>query len=324
LPPPVTTTPATTTPATTDGGTAADSTGDEPLLINLTIHAEGWIAGVDQLFAHERHLEALLDIAETATEYGALLSIDVDTHLVQAMTAHGTEQLLFDLQDLGHEISVHADFGGKGNPTLEVLTAEFVRQRDELAALGVETTNISGACSRGSWIEAVIAAGFDTSTGMVAYCMTSLDPANVPVDARDYVAGCTSPAACHDAVQISVEQRAVPWVANDSGDWLEPDTVLSAADGLTLIVSESASGIHCPDGVCTIGGSEDATTITDWIDQYLDVQETIGEQAALAFTWSIGSIPADGFADELFTAISSYVDAGTVQWANNAAIGALV
>jgi hypothetical protein len=257
-----------------------------------------------------RHREALADLGAVAAAHGARLTYELASVFVRALEAWD-DDFITEMTELDHGFGVHADAGGQ-DPPYQLFVQNLNSQRRALEAAGVTVTHVSGICSASPWVEAAVEAGYLGTTGAVEYCLKSLD--QLPAG-KETVTGCLSPADCHGPSVEDIIQRMHPWRTSSSSDWLTPDP-----DGdLVVVIGESGSSLDClGDGVATAGCVAEFDDITAYrarIDDYLAAQGPFPQIAVLTVSWSIGSLPPDGFAEALFSAIDPYVADGSVVWA---------
>lgn len=294
--------------------------GGEPMYLGLSIHVEGWTGEDTNETMFGIHREIVLDLATDAYEQGAVVTFELGPRFV-AGVANFDDDVLAQLDSMGHSIAVHADAGGSGVPTLEEFTAELTEQREALAALGYEASHVSGICSRGPWVEAAIQAGFSSVSGGVEYCLTSLAPENMPTG-YEWVYDCANPSVCHGEVDIEGSQQVEPWRTSDSSNWLVPDP-----NG-ELVYIPGAQGV---DFSCVVGTTVNPCTEADEdIATYLTALEEAmaaydGEGTAVfTVTWSLGDRLPVGYAEDFFAATGSYVSSGAAVWAGLDDVAALV
>lgn len=282
-----------------------------PLLLGISIHVEGWNAEATDIAAFRIHRDGILALAEEAQRAEAVLTFELSGPFLEGAQRYG-DDVVDRLLVLGQGVAIHADVGGSGSPSRAALIADLTALRERLAALGVDATHVSGVCSRGPWVEAALAAGFTSANGLVEYCLTAMDPDNVPAGVD--LSACTSPAACHGPIPVPFDQQIYPFYAESSANFLAG----TAASGLLLILGESGGTVDClAEGSSGGGCAEDAADIPIFlatVEQYRDARSD--ERAgALTYSWSVGSIPAPSYAADLFAAVAPLVAAGDVQWA---------
>jgi hypothetical protein len=307
---------------TTLAGCFAPGTGDDnpaapdPLLLNISVHAEGYQDEDDEtaqgqaIFEqHVAALTALADAADGGDGVGpgeARITFELSPIFVRATELWGSD-FVPEMDARGHGIGVHADIGGTGHVDRAAFVAELADQREAIEAQGVDVVHVSGICSPSEWVEAAIDAGFAATTGMVEYCLSSI-PA-YPLTCGDTAEECHGPAV------TDWEHKLHPWRTSTSSDWLTADS----EGALLLVAGESGSGVSCL-GEAAAGRScagvtdqSDVGELEAIIEEYLAARET-GRLNVLTFSWSIGRPPTAGFAAELFGAVAPYVEDGDVEW----------
>jgi len=287
-----------------------------PLYIGLSIHVEGWMEEAENEAMFDRHVAGLLKMAEIAGEHGAVFTFELSDVFLDAVIAWDSD-VVDRLHALGHGTGVHADVGGRGDPAFEGLVAPLVRMRNKASSLGVDTRHVSGICSRGPWVEAAVEAGFQSTNGAVEYCATSLAADMVP-DSWD-LSGCTSPAACHGQLQVGADLRIHPYLVDTSTDFLA-----ASESGLVLMIGNSGETVVCAaegetGGGC-VGDDADLPFTATLLDEFLDGRDPI-RVAALTMSWSVGSIPDEGFVMRFVVVFQAAVAAGDAVWASNGDIG---
>ncbi|MDG2027271.1 MAG: hypothetical protein P8J50_09185 [Acidimicrobiales bacterium] len=308
-------------PATSEP--TSEDTKVDPLLIGISIHVEGWQQEATNHDMFEIHRDGLLLLAQEVAAGGGVLTFELSDVFMDAVE-QWDDDTLTDLQALGHSIAVHADVGGRGDTSLVGLTEALTGKREALAALGIDTTHVSGICSMGPWVEAALAAGFTTTNGGVAYCATSMDPTLV-APADQWVFDCTDPASCHGAPPLDDDRRYHPFYADSSADWM----VSEAADGLLVISSESGHSLPCLDRSLPNEADRCVATAADLeiasatLDEYLEAREP-GETTALVYSWSIGAIPEAGMGTAVVETFVDAVASGDAIWIGVDEIGAVV
>lgn len=300
-------------------------TGSAPvLLVGISVHVEGWMGEATDPARFARHRDAIVALARTAADAGAVLTFELSPSFVDGALAFDPG-VVDELQGLGHAIALHADLGGQGTPSEAELETALRSMRLDLASLGVDATHVSGICSRGPWVEAALAAGFRSTSGAVAYCATSMDPALLTAD-QTWVLACASPIACHGAPPADAWHQWNPFMSDSSRDWMLADD----PSGLVIVVGASGGGIPCPDGYAhdDRAGADpcdpddaDIPALAGVLDEALAARVP-GETHALTFSWSIGTIPTESYARAVFAVFADAVAAGSVRWASLPAIAA--
>ena len=316
------------TAATLAGGPAAAvahgdgpaSRASDPLLLGLSIHVEGFRGENRDETLFDRHVTAIMDFAEIASANDAIVTFEFSETFMDGVIAWEST-VIDDLKALGQATAVHADVGGQGDPTEEEMVEDLVRQRDKARDLGVDVRHVSGTCSRGPWVEAVIAAGYQSNNGPVEYCALSLDASVLPADWD--LSGCTTPAVCHGALQVEDTLKVHPYLIDSSADFIIPKE-----SGLVFMIGDSGSTAVCKAeesaGRCSgVGDDDDLPYIQDTLDSYLALREP-GKVAALSMSWSIGTVPDADFVADYFAVYQPAIDAGEAVWMSNGDIGQAV
>lgn len=130
-----------------------------PLLLGMSIHVEGFQQEARDEDLFDRHVNAITAFAEIARDHGAIATFEFSEVFLDAVVKWNSN-VIDDLKAMGHGTAVHADVGGQGEPTLEEMVEDLERQRAKAGPLGVDLRHVSGVCSKGPWVEAVMAAGY--------------------------------------------------------------------------------------------------------------------------------------------------------------------
>ena len=292
---------------------------DAGVLIGLSVHVEGWRTEVRDRDQYEAHVANLETLAAAAEAHDAVLTFELGPTFVEATAAWGGGDLLASFADRGHTIAVHADVGGDPEQfaTTDEFTAELVAQRAAVEALvpGIEVTHVTGICSADPWVEAALAAGFETTAGLVEYCAMSLDPADLP---EGVTQDCASPVACHGEPPRAYDQTSWVWWADSSAHWLTP-----ADDGLLLVAgggagpvcaSEAASGVTVGAEGCT-GDDEDLALTSDALADGTDDLDA-DHTSVVWFTWSVGTPVDEEYAEEWFSMVERSTADGSLTWSS--------
>lgn len=282
-------------------------------LLMVSVHVEGWGKKHYNSEEFRNHSEIILRIAREAHQAGGILSFELSSEFA---TAPGAKEIAAQLIALGHSIEVHADVGGIGKPSLETFTGQLTEDFSELELLGVTPLLVSGICSRGPFIEAAAAAGFRIVTGIVEYCLMSLDKDYQPTDWRQEE--CATPAQCHDNPDFELSQRATPWRTSSSSSWIIHDS-----DGdLVVIAGESGTTISCltelKDNLnsCEYEQS-DITAFRELVETYVQHDAESKDEHCCVFSTalSVGKSPPPGWVTSLVSSVKGLVTSGKAAWA---------
>lgn len=284
----------------------------EATIFTMSVHVEGWTGENRNPEKFDRHADIILAVAHEASQAGGIFSFELSSEFA---TSFGAKDVVDQLLALGHAIEVHADVGGVGTPSLEELTRQLAVKFKQVQSLGVTPVLVSGICSRGPFVEAAISADFLITTGVVEYCLTSLDATHQP-DGWN-IGECSSPAQCHGRPEFSLSQRATPWRTSSSSSWIVPEL-----DGdFLIIVGESGTTVKClaEDEVGSGGcrySNKDINEYARLAESYVlhDEQSNDGRCCIFSTTISVGESPPEGFISELINSVSFLVDEGRAEW----------
>jgi hypothetical protein len=292
--------------------TTAIST-DQPLLLLISIHVEGWEDENEYPAKFNHHADLILDTAHHAADQQAIFSFELSSTFA---LSPGAPPVVSELLSLGHSVEVHADVGGRGTPNLATLTEQLTAKYRQVSSLGSDPVLVSGICSRGPFVEAAIAAGFSLTTGAVEYCLTALDPSLQPPGFDPNA--CPNPSACHGRPPFDLVTRATPWFTSQTQSWVTPDP----AGQLLIVIGESGASLPClaereltESGQCQ-ADADDITEFARLAEEYATLESAIGDPCCVFSTsWSIGTAPPEGFTTALVSSVSHLVDNGTARWA---------
>ena len=289
-----------------------------PLLLGLSIHVEGFQGEARDRDLFDRHVDAIVSFAEIASRHGAIVTFEFSEVFMDAVT-NFQSSVIDDLKALGQATAVHADVGGQGDPTLPEMVRDLTRQRRKADGLGIDTRHVSGVCSRGPWVEAVIEAGYISNNGPVEYCALSLDETVRPADWD--LSRCTTPAVCHDQLKVDNDLIVHPYFIDSSADFIVPKE-----SGLVFMIGDSGSTAICKaevEGGECVGNDDDIPFVQATLDQYLQSRDP-AKIAVLSMSWSIGGVPSPEFVESYFSVYDDEVASGRAMWMSNGDIGQMI
>jgi len=293
-----------------------DEITEEPVLyLGMMVHLEGWDnEGVDEdLF--DRHVEITRTMADVFEKYNAKLTFESREHLSQGITNWGNN-ILQELYDRGHGIGVHADLGGTPIEQGKFIQLLTTRKREMDNLLTVDVRHVSGICSENDWVEAAIEAGYEFTTGGVAYCVMSMPEELRPEEYKN----CPNPGECHDAFPSEIEDRIHPWRISSGLNWVEedPNGKLVFFPSSTVLYNLYEDSL----GTATYGTGAEFTG-EDLDEFFIRLNEALTyvdpqEFNMMYFAWSIGSKErVDNSIDlfeQWFERLQPYIDSGQVEW----------
>lgn len=284
--------------------------GPRPTLsVGLMVHLEGW--PVDNDAAWARYTELMTSYGALFDAHGAKMTLE-SKETTRASLERG-DTTLAELNAAGHHTGVHADVGGRPDPrlTTERFAMQIASMKSDLDALGLPSRHVSGICSGADWVTAALDAGYEMSSGIVAYCLMSLPEADRPEEFRN----CPSASQCHQAYPVELAGRLSPWRARSGADWTTPST-----DG-GLVIIPSSGGLACfAEEAADDSSHTSCTFAADDIDAYFDEMD-----AALALTrrgrvntfyisWSFGQPLDEVLLEQWLMRHEPYVAAGLIEW----------
>jgi len=286
---------------TLDSGTTTE---DAVLLIGVMIHLEG--RDLDTKGKHDKYREEIMTYANLFDKHAAIPTWEARDPLSSCIEYD--DPFLAQLASRGHGVGVHADVGAPIPPdyTQEDFAAELGVLYRALEWQGVAPQHVSGICSELDWVDAAAEAGFTFVTGIVDYCLKSLD------EEHKRVADCESPVDCHDPYPVALEDRLHPWRASED-DW-----TVDSVDGPLLIL---------PEAITSLPGLVEETTGPPVLTEADIAVYTAHLEDAIALAdpervntffllWSIGAYQEPEAVEQWLQAIQPYVDAGQVRWAS--------
>jgi hypothetical protein len=281
---------------------------DDVLYIGIMVHLEGWNDGAEE----ERfrlHAELVREYAELFEQYGAVLTLE--SREMTDGSIRWDDNVLLEMQQRGHGVGVHADIGGQRNYDCSRFADDLRAEKEQLESLGVSVLHVSGTVSHCDWVTASLQAGFEFTTGIVAYGVKSMPLAAQPEQFRD----CNSPAACHQAYPLDLANRLSPWRAASGADWVTP-----IPEG-GLVIIPSGGGLPC---MAEEQRTSDSTTRCEFSTE--DIPASIAElEEALSLmqpgrlntyyvSWSLGNPIPPEMLEAWLQAIQPYAASGQVQW----------
>jgi hypothetical protein len=280
-----------------------------PLLyLGLMVHLEGWGDDLDQE-KFEQHARLVREYADLFERYGAKLTLE-SKELTDGSIRWG-DNILLEMEQRGHGIGVHADIGGSRTYDCSRFVSDLRAERLQLETLGVQVRHVSGNTSHCDWVRATIKAGYEFTSGTVAYNVMSMPIELRPEQYRD----CPTPAQCHEVYPPDLEDRLHPWRTSDGSNWLEHDpqgelVILASDGGLNCIQEEMEGGVTSP----CVFDIRDTEFIEGQIDRALALATT-DEVNFIYFSWSLGKPLDQEILETLLQRVEPYIEDGRVAWA---------
>jgi hypothetical protein len=276
--------------------------------VAIMVHLEGWDDRVDEA-RFERHAEHVRQYATMFEKYGAKLTLE-SKELTDGIIQWG-DDVLSEMEARGHGIGVHADIGGQRDYDCSRFVEELRRERVQLESLGVQVRHVSGNTSHCDWVQATIRAGYEFTSGNVAYSVMSL-----PIESRpDEYKDCSDPSKCHQTYPEPLEERLHPWRTSNGRDWLrhdpEGELVILPSSHVLPCMAEEIDGEDIRD--CTFD-EKDIEYFEDELQKAIALADP-QQVNQIYVAWSLGS-PLDMNILELWLKnIHPYVERGDVVWA---------
>ena len=315
---------------TEESADGAESTGDEAgdgdgdgdgdsavLNIGFSIHLEGWM--VSDPAVYDLFTGRVRELAADSAGAGARLTFEAGDDLTRAVLAED-DSLYSDLEDLGHDVEVHADLGFA--PNLASLSqqdfeADMIAYRQRALDAGASANHVSGVCSHLDWLQATRVAGYTGLGGTVSYCWMAAPEMVRPPQ----YANCPTPAACHDPWPESFEHRMHPWRVQDIAAWDVHDpkgdlVIVPTATGLTCL--EETSGGQGAGGGCVLTQADVDLWTLD-LDQAITLASP-DQVNAIKGTFSMGPPVDPTLMEGVWSAAAVYVADGRARWATVADI----
>ena len=299
------------------GAAAADSTSPSPeelpkLHLAIAVHLEGWNLMNPEVFSN--YVEKIRSYAQLANSYGAHLSWEA-RNLIAPSQNFGDNILAELITVNGDTVGLHADIGGpvqNGPPWNDMsFQAKLVELKQDMSALGISSTSLSGQCSDVDWVTGAVNAGFNVVSGIVDYCLKSL-----PLEAQSpEIQQCTNPADCHGVYPKDPTKRMHPWLAKDGNTWTTHDPsgelLIVPSNGSLVCLkendSEEDSHTHCA------FDEQDVSLALEQINSSLTRLDPDQLNTQL-YVWSFGDALDVALFESFFQQVKALVDAGKVVW----------
>ena len=288
---------------------APPASGVNPVVyLGIMVHLEGWDDDDDQA-KFEKHVSLIREYADLFERYGAKLTLE-SKEVTEGVIKWG-DNVLLEMEGRGHGIGVHADIGGQPTYNCNRFISDLRLERVQLETLGVTVRHVSGNTSHCDWVQATIDAGYQFTTGQVAYSVMSLPIEDRPPEYRD----CSSPSKCHDTFPPDLADRLHPWRTSDGADWLTHDS-----DG-ELVILCSSQVLRCMEeelqgGVTGIGCTFTVADI-DLFQGELDQALELAQPDRVNFYyvgWSLGGALDANLLENWLQRIQPYTERGQVEW----------
>ncbi|MFH1456227.1 MAG: hypothetical protein ABIF40_04735 [archaeon] len=290
-------------------------TEESVLYLGMMVHLESWDEETIDEDLFNRHVEVIRTMADVFEKYDAKLTFESREQLSQGII-NWEDNILQELYDRGHGIGAHADLGGTPIEQGKFIQLLTTRKREMDNLLTTDVRHVSGICSENDWVEATIEAGYEFTTGGVAYCVMSMPEELRPEEYKN----CANPGECHDAFPSEIEDRIHPWRISSGLNWIEEDP-----DG-ELVFFPSSSVLYnlYEDSLGTATYGTNAEFTEEDLDEFfirLDKALTYVDSEQfnmMYFSWSIGSRERvnnniDLF-EQWFERLQHYIDSGQVEW----------
>jgi hypothetical protein len=277
------------------------------LYYGIMVHLEGWNdAGRREQF--DAHADLVRRYAALFEKYGARLTLE-SKEFTDGCIAWG-DNVLKEMEERGHGIGVHADIGGEKDVDCDEFTPLLKERKQALESLGVRVRHASGIVSSCDWVTAAADAGFQFTTGTVAYALNSLRADLIPAGFH-----CTNPAACHQSYPFDLAGRMHPWRMNTGEDWILPSengrlVILPSGGGLTCAAEEADPAKSFTQ--CNFEAADIDALISE-LEQVLALVEP-GKFNMYYISWSLGKELDDSLLEQFLQRVKTYVDGGRVQW----------
>jgi hypothetical protein len=294
-------------------------TSEQPLYIGMMVHLEGWSNEATDQSTFENHAESVRLFADYFEEYDAKATFETRPEFVDGCN-NWDDNVIKELYERGHDIGVHADLGGQADINeayYEFMITQLIEMKTKTETLlEEEVRHVSGICSTVDWVTAAIEAGYEFTSGGVAYCVMSMPEESRPEEFRY----CESAGACHDTFPIELADRLHPWRMDSGENWLEHSDngqlVMLSSSSVFYTLDEEAAG-ELPEGA---KGTLEQTDVDEFfvqLDQALELKDP--NQVNILYTaWSIGNkariTDNKDLFDEFFTRLQPYIDSGEVEW----------
>lgn len=120
-------------PRTGGGETTSKAEVQKVLNLGIMVHLEGWDDGANEI-KFKKHASLLREYAALFEKYGARLTLESKEMTLGAVKWN--DNVLLEMQSLGHGIGVHADVGGSMKDTLPKMKKDLANMKTQLESLG--------------------------------------------------------------------------------------------------------------------------------------------------------------------------------------------
>jgi len=290
----------------------AEATSSQPdgkgvVQFTIVLHLEGWSDGENEK-SFTRHATQLRDYADLFEQYHATMTLEAK-EIIDGCIRWG-DNVLLEMQNRGHVVSIHADAGGNKNATVKSMVKTLDEMQENLLTLGIQTSAASGVASKANWVEACEKAGIDTVSCMVEFGLWSLDPELRPSSFEPY----DNPAQGHGPYPFELEERVHPWIAGNGSDWIVNDpngSVVIIPTGLSL---NGASGeLNGTNEFQSEFTQEDINAWREALPRVIAASDSASVNTFYA-VWSFGQAVDMDLLEEWLALIDEYVQAGSIRW----------
>lgn len=278
--------------------------------LTLVVHVEGWNdEGNKNIF--NDHAKKLRSYAALFDKYDAKMTLEAKEIIDGCI--RWNDNVLYELEQDGHAVGIHADVGGEKDATAQSMTTKLNEMKQKLARLGINARFVSGVASKADWITACKNSGFEAVTCMVNYGLWSLDPKLRPSYFEEY----KTPAEGHGAYPEKIEDRLHAWYADNGSNWIknsDKSDLLIIPSGLSLTnayeeLSENSNSVK------TEFTQDDINAWKEALDKAIKSSDS-HEVNTFYAVWSFGKDVDPELLEEWLKVVDTYVKQGKIEWKN--------
>lgn len=289
-----------------------------PLYFSTMTHLEGgWTQATESQFFFDRQAKYLRQAYEYAEQYGAVLTIESEIPMAEAMIKWG-DNLLQEALDRGQGVGTHCDISPSSKMSHLELIQEFTLRKSAVDALVDPSENLgcAGGGGLGDWYVGAVGAGFSYLNGIVGFHYLA-----IPVSQRP--TGWNNRAILseyfHYGAPVEDEKQYYPFFISQVGFEEDPDgdLLVSAGDigaiqSIAELDGEEGWEGDC-DGECLFN-REDVDVLVERIRTFAQHRDT--SRVAKIQVYIATHYFDDSDMEYFFEAMETLQNEGVMEWAS--------
>lgn len=289
-----------------------------PLYFSTMTHLEGgWTQATESQFFFDRQAKYLRQAYEYAEQYGAVLTIESEIPMAEAMIKWG-DNLLQEALDRGQGVGTHCDISPSSKMSDLELIQEFTLRKSAVDALVDPSENLgcAGGGGLGDWYVGAVGAGFSYLDGIVGFHYLAIPVSQRPSgwDNRKILSE-----YYHYGAPVEDEKQYYPFFISQVGFEEDPDgdLLVSAGDIGAIQSIAELDGKEGWEGECDgecLFNREDVDVLVERIRTFAQNRDTsrVGKIQVYIATHYFDDSDMEYF----FEAMETLQNEGVMEWAS--------